>query len=362
MSFHHLNRLLAHYEPKSLTLSARLVALMVASHLNAESNSFPINRKWIAEETGLGHGSIDQAVRDLETIGYFVSSRKHARSPKVFSLALKCPDTCHAKEHRTDSEAFYEMAVTSPSTQANLELIQESTSPSTQANLSPSSKATYRDSYKDLDEDLEQTVFENLIRDTLKGITGSGGATPEHLILEAALDGDGKAEVLAKAKAVTSRATKDPSSYLKATITKSPLSLYDLPATEKPSATPLEPATRGKATLRAIEQRYYTHTLSRPSLVDWDDLTDDAKDFLERASTSDYPVIVSAAICASIASNENIPLEDADNGEEAAWEIDTVRERRAKARGALFTFGDEIDDIIMDAQRARLEETNANPY
>jgi hypothetical protein len=364
MSFHHLNRLLAHYEPKNLTLSARVVAVMIAHHLNAESNSFPINRKWIAAETGLGHGSIDQAVKDLEEIGYFASTRKHSRSPKVFSLSLKCPDTCHAKEHRTGSEAFYEMAVTSPSTQANLEPIQESTSPSTQANLSPSSKATYRDSYKDLDEDLDKQslVFENLIRTTLKKITNSGAATLEHLALEAALDGDGKDEVLAKAKAVVSRATSNPSTYLKATITKSPLSLYQLPEAEKPSVATSEPATKGKARLKSIEQRYYSLTETKDSLLPWAALTESAKDFLERVSRSDYPVVMSAAVVASIASNENIPLDWDESVDEAAFTVDLMRESRAKAQGALCGAGDEIDDIIQDARRAKWEKTNAKPY
>lgn len=122
MSYHHYNRLLAHWQPKkkpegqvlaygsreryeSLTPGAKAVALFVAGHLNTEFNCYPISQKTIQAKLGLTKATIGKALDELVAWGVFARQRSLNEKPYEYYLAIECPEDCeHRESHNTQSE------------------------------------------------------------------------------------------------------------------------------------------------------------------------------------------------------------------------------------------------------------------
>jgi DNA-binding HxlR family transcriptional regulator len=122
MSYHHYNRLLAHWRPvrkpegvsltwgskeryTRLTVSSRLVATVVCGHLNDETNSYPISNKTLIEKTYLSKGALTKALAELVEWGIFTRTRANNESPYVYALSVSCPPDCEKFEiHNTQSE------------------------------------------------------------------------------------------------------------------------------------------------------------------------------------------------------------------------------------------------------------------
>ena len=122
MSYHHYNRLLAHWQPKkkpegqvlaygsreryeSLTPGAKAVALFVAGHLNTEFNCYPISQKTIQAKLGLTKATIGKALDELVAWGVFYRQRSHNEKPYEYYLAIECPVDCdHLESHNTQTE------------------------------------------------------------------------------------------------------------------------------------------------------------------------------------------------------------------------------------------------------------------
>jgi hypothetical protein len=122
VSFHHYNRLLAHWQPKirpegqvlafgskerfrSLTPGAVAVAQFVAGHLNTETNCYAISQKTIEAKLGLAKTTIGKALDELVAWGVFARQRSHYEKPYEYYLAIDCPEDCaHSATHYTSSE------------------------------------------------------------------------------------------------------------------------------------------------------------------------------------------------------------------------------------------------------------------
>ena len=154
MSYHHHNRMLAHWQPKrrpegasltwgskerfeKLSSSAGFVASVVASHLNDETNSYEISIKTLIRETERTKGTIGKALTELVEWGIFTRTRTNKERPYRYSLAVTCPLECeHLAIHNTPSEL-----ATLPIKQATpMPKEQETSLPIKQAEVSPENR------------------------------------------------------------------------------------------------------------------------------------------------------------------------------------------------------------------------------
>lgn len=154
MSYHHHNRLLAHWQPKrkpegaslawgskeryeKITASAGFIACVVSSHLNDETNNYEISNKRLIKETGLGKGTITSALAQLVEWGVFTRTRHSKERPYLYSLSVTCPPDCeYLAIHNTPSEL-----ATLPKKQATpMPKEQETSPPKEQARVSPKNR------------------------------------------------------------------------------------------------------------------------------------------------------------------------------------------------------------------------------
>lgn len=142
MSYHHHNRFREHYDQKTLSPSARILARDIANALDKDGRPFGASRDWWAKFAGLTHETTSRAIDELLTAGVFTATKKGKRSARVFALAVQCPANCsRLEEHNTPKElaaisrGVAEIAAPeSPSSEVE--------SPSSLATESPSSLAT----------------------------------------------------------------------------------------------------------------------------------------------------------------------------------------------------------------------------
>ena len=107
MSYHHLNRFREHYAQKTLSVAARVIARDLASAIPKELGARPFgaSRNYWADLSGLTHKTTDRALEELVTAGVFTVTKKGKRSPRVFALAVECPEGCsRLEEHNTPQE------------------------------------------------------------------------------------------------------------------------------------------------------------------------------------------------------------------------------------------------------------------
>ncbi len=154
MSYHHHNRMLAHWQPKrrpegesltwgskerfeKISSSAGFVATVVANHLNDETNSYEISIKTLIRETERTKGTIGKALTELVEWGILTRTRANKERPYRYSLAITCPPECeYLSIHNTPSEL-----ATLPIKQATpMPKEKESSSPKKQAKVSPENR------------------------------------------------------------------------------------------------------------------------------------------------------------------------------------------------------------------------------
>jgi len=154
MSYHHSQRLLAHWQPKrkpegssltwgsreryeSLTGSAKAIALAVSIHLNNKTNTREISSKTLQRELGLSKDATTDGLKELVEWGIFSRTRRNKESSYCYSLLVACPPECeNLDKHYTPSEL-----ATLPKEQASPKpKEQESSEPKEQARVSPENR------------------------------------------------------------------------------------------------------------------------------------------------------------------------------------------------------------------------------
>jgi hypothetical protein len=165
MSYHHHNRMLAHWQPKrrpegesltwgskerfeKISSSAGFVAVVVANHLNDETNTYEISIKTLIRETERTKGTIGKALTELVEWGILTRTRANKERPYRYSLAITCPPECdHLSIHNTPSEL-----ATLPIKQATpMPKEQETSSLKNQAKVSPENRQLI-DTHKQLNK------------------------------------------------------------------------------------------------------------------------------------------------------------------------------------------------------------------
>lgn len=169
MSYHHHNRLLAHWQPKkrpegsslswgsreryqSLNSSSVALAQTVCNHLNTGTGTYEISNKVLQRETGFSKGTITNALKELVEWGIFTRTRLSKERPYLYSLQVTCPPECEKlAEHNTPSELN-----TLPKKQATPKpKEQESTTPKEQARVSPNNRQLI-ESYKEINKEIDK--------------------------------------------------------------------------------------------------------------------------------------------------------------------------------------------------------------
>lgn len=153
MSYHHSQRLLAHWQPKrkpegsslawgsreryeSLTGSAKAIALAISIHLNSKTNTREISSKTLQRELGLSKDATTDGLKELVEWGIYSRTRRNKESSYCYSLLVVCPPECENLEHYTSSEL-----ATLPKEQASPKpKEQESSEPRAQARVSPENR------------------------------------------------------------------------------------------------------------------------------------------------------------------------------------------------------------------------------
>lgn len=177
MSYHHSQRLLAHWQPKrkpegssltwgsreryeSLTGSAKALALAVSIHLNNQTNTREISNKTLQRELGLSKDATTDGLKELVEWGIFSRTRRNNESSYCYSLLVACPPECeHLDKHYTPSEL-----ATLPKEQASPEPKEKaSPKPKEQESLEPKEQARVSPENRQLIE-----TNKNLNRDTYK--------------------------------------------------------------------------------------------------------------------------------------------------------------------------------------------------
>lgn len=106
MSFHHRNRLAAHFDLATISPEHRLVAIQLASDINHRWLSFSPSEEQLQSETGITDPEQVKALAaDLVDIGLFeVVPLRNKPGRYGFIMALKCPAECRNNSHSTPKE------------------------------------------------------------------------------------------------------------------------------------------------------------------------------------------------------------------------------------------------------------------
>lgn len=152
MSFHHRHRLDGHAQYIKLTATQRNTASELALRLNDKTGTFQTSASWLSSQTGHTEKTTQKALRDLEALGIFTSTRPHWKKARVWQLAITCPPDClKLKLHNPPREL------------ARLKSLQVIPEAMTSKNLSMTSKndLTNRTKYiDDIDTDLDLSIAE----------------------------------------------------------------------------------------------------------------------------------------------------------------------------------------------------------
>jgi hypothetical protein len=248
MTYHHANRLVAHWQPKDLTATAKLVALHLAQNLQAEgtyAGRYFHSGDLLSKELGLDIKTTYTALGSLVAAGLFEAETIHRGTRlRTYSLALDCPPDCQANNHYTALEIAGRVSTETEPIGKNALI---------DTPLIGKNAYTYREltNKEDLDIDIETFTsfsFEKLDQIYLQVVSKALGTienkTANHLLLDTALVVN-PALVLVDARAVAAKAKNSPEAYLAKTTINSPESL-------------LETFRAATSTEPAIDPRQYT--------------------------------------------------------------------------------------------------------
>ena len=326
MTYHHTNRLEAHWADflgeTKLSGDQRAIALVIANHINKETNHYHLSAKTLSKYSLSSLTTIYKATAKLEELGLFKITRAGKRSPKDFRLLLECPETCQARaiDHYTETELqerperwhkaasgvqkpeAYQTEYTNPEGTEYTNLNSEYTNPRLTEYTNP--RLTNKELIKKNKENINKNDFEILvISNALKELALANEYTKEHELLQTALEGN-RVEVLERAQEITKTAT-NPEPYLTQIVKSSPNSLL--------KRTP-EQLHKAKHP-RNLKLQYEAIKEHTPELTDWHNLRSSQISFLEK-TTGDTLSITSAKV-ASEATNKGIDLDSATNLQEA---------------------------------------------
>jgi hypothetical protein len=230
MTYHHANRLVAHWQPKDLTATAKLVALHLAQNLQAEgiyAGRYFHSGDLLSKELGLDIKTTYRALGSLVAAGLFDAETIHRGTRlRTYSLALECPTDCQANNHYTALEIAGRVS-------AETEPIGKNALIDTP--LIGKNAYTYREltNKEDLDIDIEtftsfsveklDQIYFQVVSKTLASLETK---TANHLLLDTALVVN-PALVLVDARAVAAKAKNSPEAYLAKTTINSPESLLE---------------------------------------------------------------------------------------------------------------------------------------
>ena len=248
MTYHDANRLTAHWQPKELTSTAKLVALYLAQNIQAEgtyAGRYFHSGDQLSADLGIGRKTAYKAIGSLLAAGLFEAETIHRGTRlRTYSLALDCPPDCQANNHYT---------ALGLAGRASVALEPSGQNDHIDTPLSSQNDHTYRETTnrEDIDIDIEtfsSFSFEKLDQIYLQVVTKALGTienkTANHLLLDTALVVN-PALVLADARAVAGKAKNSPEAYLAKTTINSPESL-------------LETFRAATSTEPAIDPRQYT--------------------------------------------------------------------------------------------------------
>jgi hypothetical protein len=232
MAYQHANRLTAHWLPKTLKASTKLVAKHLAENIQAEgelAGRFWHSAEKIAAELGLGEKTTYRALGELMEAKLFdceVLNIHRATGLRTYSMAIECPPDCtDTAKHYTPLERAARPQVQKVATSQN----DHSDTPTTSQNDQPYKELLN----KEIDIDIENSpslISENLaaiyLESIRKALAGVETETANHLLLKTCLEAN-PALVAVDALRISQRATKNPEAYLAKTAKETPESLLE---------------------------------------------------------------------------------------------------------------------------------------
>lgn len=230
MAYQHANRLTAHWLPKTLRASTKLVAKHLAENIQAEgelAGRFYHSAEKIAAELGLGEKTTYRALGELVEAKLFdseVLNMHRATGLRTYSLAIECPPECaDTAKHYTPLERAARPQVQKIATGQN----DHSDTPPTGQNDQPYKELLN----KEIDIDIENSpsfVSENLaaiyLESIRKALAEVKTETANHLLLKDCLEAN-PGLVAVDALRIGQLATKNPEAYLAKTAQETPESL-----------------------------------------------------------------------------------------------------------------------------------------
>jgi hypothetical protein len=230
MAYQHANRLTAHWLPKNLRVSTKLVAKHLAENIQAEgelAGRFWHSAEKIAAELGLAEKTTYRALGELleaKLFDYEVLNKHRDTGLRTYSLAIECPPECaDTAKHYTPLERAARPQVQKVSTSQN----DHSNTPPTSQNDQPYKELLN----KEIDIDIENSpslISENLaaiyLESLRKALAEVETETANHLLLKTCLEAK-PCLVAVDALRVGQLATKNPEAYLAKTAQETPESL-----------------------------------------------------------------------------------------------------------------------------------------
>jgi len=232
MAYQHANRLTAHWLPKTLKASTKLVAKHLAENIQAEgelAGRFWHSAEKIAAELGLGEKTTYRALGELMEAKLFdceVLNIHRATGLRTYSMAIECPPGCtETAKHYTPLERAGRPELQNIPTSQN----DHSDTPPTSQNDQPYKELLN----KEIDIDIENSpslISENLaaiyLESIRKALAEVETETANHLLLKTCLEAN-PALVAIDALRISQRATKNPEAYLAKTAQETPESLLE---------------------------------------------------------------------------------------------------------------------------------------
>jgi len=230
MAYQHANRLTAHWQPKSLSITAKLVAKHLAENIRHEgtlAGSFYHSAEQIADELGIGEKATRRALAQLIEAKVFEAEvlAVHRRTGlRTYSLSIDCPPDCKGfATHYTPLELAAKGNPETPTTSQS----DHSNTPTTSQSDRPYKELLNKDIDIDiknspsLDFEKLQGIYLQTIRTTLENLDT---ASANHLLLKACLEA--RPDLVAvDALRVAEQATTSPEAYLAKTTRETPESL-----------------------------------------------------------------------------------------------------------------------------------------
>lgn len=230
MTFHHLNRFVAHSPLRDLTGNAKAVALYLAANIQNKgqwANRYFHSGEKIAEALGMTKKTALNALGQLLALGLFEAETIHYKSRlRTYRLAVECPEDCQAKNHYTKlekseraSEALAEVSE------------QRGNNYSTNEEQRGKNYSTYREAFKrDIDIDIETSGFDYetiYLRAVTEALAAVSDKSANQLKLSALIQEQPGVVAKRSEAIIGERKPKHPEAYLAKTATNSPESLLE---------------------------------------------------------------------------------------------------------------------------------------